>query len=254
MLEIRNRRLDIPGAFNVRDLGGYPTRSGNVTAWRALLRAGCLHNATPGGPGGLLNYGVRAIIVLRSPREIAKSPAPLEIRDAVTYHHIPVVEDAALPGTTDTIPEDLAALYRIFLDGSQPAMLRIFAAMASASRGTILFNCTAGKDRTGVVAALLLGLADVERASIASDYSESAHNLEPLFASIRLSLQAAPPVERILFERLLGSDKHMMALTLAYLDDRYGGAETYLRQIGLEDAQVLRIKSRLIDGSASMTE
>ncbi len=254
MTEAKCRRLPIAGAFNVRDLGGYPTRTGPSTAWRAFVRADSLHNATLEGQLELLNYGVRTIIDLRSAGEIARSPVPLAIRDVVTYHHIAVVDDAALPGAATAIPEDLAALYRVYLEGSRASFRRIFAAIATAGRGTVLFNCTAGKDRTGIVAALLLGLAGVDTAIIVSDYSESAENLAPLFGPLRQSMQTqASPAERTAAERLLGSDAVMMESTLAYLDGQYGGVEAYLRHLGLDDVALSAIRARLVPEPASET-
>lgn len=247
MPETHIRRLQIAGAYNIRDLGGYATRTGDATAWRAFVRADSLHNVMHEGQAELRRYGVNTVIDLRTPGGVAKYPNPLRSFPDVTYRHIAVVDDSKLPGGSGpAMPASLAELYRMLLEEAQPALGEIFATMAAAQPGTLLFHCTAGKDRTGLVAALLLELAGVERPVVLKDYCASAANLAPLYAEYRRAMaEQMSPDERARFEQFLGSDSLTMASALSYLDRRYGGAATYLRRAGLDDAQLARLTSRL---------
>ncbi len=124
------------------------------------------------------------------------------------------------------------------LERLQPQVREALAAIAAAGPGPLLFHCVAGKDRTGVIAALLLSLADVAPAAIAADYAVSAGNLREAYLS---RYPDADPAAIIASLRCPEEAVHNM---LRYLD-RAGGIRAYLGGIGLSAAEITRLRARL---------
>src|SRR5688572_11475261 len=168
--ETRPRVLGWDGCLNARDLGGYPTRNGQETRWGAIVRSDNLTPLTAAGRQALVAYGVRTVIDLRRPSETAEfanpyaEPGPHD----VAYANVPFERPAADP---DREPDSLAAQYRWMLDTFPGGVAAIVTAIARAPAGGVLIHCMGGKDRTGLIAALLLDLAGVERAVIGEDYA-----------------------------------------------------------------------------------
>jgi protein-tyrosine phosphatase len=204
------RRLYWPGFLNARDLGGLPLRPGGETRFGVLIRSDLPGGTEELGPQALVDYGVRTVIDLRSPRELVDRPNPL--RDLPDYRHLPLLLDRDLDSIADI--RDIARTYRWNVDNRGEAIVGILRSMAEAPPGGILFHCFAGKDRTGVIAALLLAVAGVDRHSIIEDYVLS---------------EGTVPVQ---FRPL----PEMMADLLDHLDRRHGGVAAYLAAAGAETA------------------
>ena len=164
------RRLPLVGAHNVRDLGGYRTRSGDITRWGRFLRASSMHLLTDDDQEALVQYGLRTVVDLRRTDETASEPNVFCRSAQVAYHHLNMIGDegletelsqryaqelragARMEGDADRI----AYTYCGWLDQRQ-SMLRDILQTLAAGPPAALFHCAAGKDRTGVTAALLLG-------------------------------------------------------------------------------------------------
>ena len=140
----------------------------------------------------------------------------------------------------------LGELYVQLLDGAGDELLRVFTVLA-ADRGdgeaAALFHCAAGKDRTGVVAGLLLSLAGVHADVIAEDYALTSACIAPIMEELREGRPESVSDEQ--YEHFLGSDPDHMYTMLRHLDEQYGGAERYLRTIGVADEQIMRLKEKL---------
>src|SRR6266542_1836585 len=164
----RTRRLAWEGVLNARDLGGYPTAGGRETCWGAVVRSGSLTGLTPAGCEALISYQVRAVVDLRLPAEPADH--------GIAYANVSFLDPAAAP------PEDFTTLadgYKRMLDRFHKEVAAVMAAIAAAPQGGVLVHCAAGKDRTGLIAALLLGLVAVAPGTIAADYALTAECLRP---------------------------------------------------------------------------
>ncbi len=227
------RHIELQGAFNVRDLGGYRTATGGETAWRTFLRADALHELTPVDIETLLGLGLATVIDLRSDGEIARQPSRFAAHDAVAYTHIPLFDglapvDAFITGTGSF---SLSARYIDAVEHCRPALAKVAHAIAGAPDGVVLFNCTAGKDRTGIVAALLLSLAGVGADDIAADYALTATLARPLMD--RLKMQAMTRgLDEATSGRLLSSEDTAMRQFLRHVEDRHGGFRRYLSESG----------------------
>jgi protein-tyrosine phosphatase len=241
--EERTRRLLWEGCYNVRDLGGYLTASGGETRWGAVVRTDNLARLTEAGRAALLEYGVRSIVDLRKPDEIAEHPNPFAEpgEHGIEYTNVSLVDPAkSAPENFTTLAND----YKRILDSFAPAMAEIMTAIAWAPEGGVLVHCMAGKDRTGMVSAILLELAGVSRETIAEDYALSAEFLRPLEEEW-LENGPGEREERAREQAKWVPRAQVMLEVLAHLDDRYGGVEEYLLQAGVSPEAIARLRARL---------
>lgn len=232
-----------PSLLNARDLGGYPTIDGAVTRRRSLLRADDLAQLTPEGVQALADYGIETVLDLRWPEEIATAPSPVPPR-------LPRVRYVSVSLLADT-PADWGALGGYcakeqwkctVLERLRPRLKLALGAIASAGPGPLLFHCVAGKDRTGIIAALLLALADVVPEAIAADYAASTENLRDAYLRRYRDGDPAAIIEAV---RCPEAAVYNM---LDYLE-RAGGTRAYLTGIGLDTAEIDRLRGRLRDAA-----
>src|SRR5436853_183041 len=177
-MQDHERLLHFPDLLNARELGGYPTTDGGETRWRSLVRADDLSQLTVEGVRALADYGVGTVIDLRWPEEAALAPSPVpSALPQVRYQRISLLthtEDEWRLRSRDVAKE----LWKcVVLEHVRLELRQVLGAIAAAPPGVLLFHCVAGKDRTGLIAALLLALADAEPGAIASDYAMSTENL-----------------------------------------------------------------------------
>jgi protein-tyrosine phosphatase len=233
------RVLALEGTLNTRDLGGYPTSYGYETAWRRVLRSDSLHRLTANDHKTLHDLNLKAVIDLRRTDEVQADPNRLGDLDVV-YYNLPIFPRAVSSVEADNPlgkVNSLTDVYKAMLDYFQESLLTVFETLAAYAGETVIIHCSAGKDRTGVVSALLLDLAGVARETIIADYAITKQRLAPMLDSLRArALTAGFDMAR--HEQMLLCEPEMMADTLTHLYDRYGGAASYLATIGLNAAQV----------------
>lgn len=249
------RRLAWEACYNARDIGGYATRDGGQTRWRRFLRADNLVRLTTAGIAALIAEGVRTVIDLRSPYELRIDACPFAppcaLPGAPEYQNLPALDrdDKSLTGLLDAATS-VSQMYALMLDHCRSQLATIFTAVATAPPGGVLVYCHAGKDRTGVVAALTLALAGVPDATIGEDYALSERHLQPLYDEQlrsardsaqreRLSQQFRSPLNVALSEAMLE--------TLTYLNTQHGGAHAYLRTSGVAALDLEQVRARLLD-------
>ena len=243
------RRLAWEGVLNARDLGGYPAAGGRETRWGAVVRSDSLADLTAAGQAALAGYGVRTIIDLRLADEIAQDPNPFAQPGdhGIAYTNISIIDPAAgFPPDTYTLADN----YLWMLDRFRGFVAEVMAAIADAPEGGVLIHCAAGKDRTGLISALLLGLAGVPAETIAADYAMTAELLRP---REQAWLAAVPPEERAEREAMLARyapRAEVMLEVLAGLEERYGGVEGYLLAAGVSPADLDRLRERLLAPAA----
>ena len=251
------RILEWEGALNARDVGGLPTRDGQRIRPAALVRSDVPSRLTQAGREALLGHGVRTIIDVRSKAEVARDADSYPFRKAgdgsvVTYLHVPFTA-----GQDEETSEKVHARYqaaasreelnRIDLDEHAPGIVAIIRAVADAPPGGVLVHCHAGKDRTGLVIALMLLLAGVPDEEIADDYALTARNLEPLIVEW-LDEVSEGDADRERLRTLAHPRREAMLDTLDYLRNRYGSVTAYLHAAGLGDADMERLRQRLVEG------
>jgi protein-tyrosine phosphatase len=240
-MQDHERLLHFPNLLNARELGGYPTTDGAQTRWRSLVRADDLAQLSQEGVRALGDYGVETVIDLRWPEEAALAPSPVpSALPHVRYQRISLLthtEDEWRLRSRDVAKE----LWKcVVLEHVRAELRTVLGFIAAAPPEPLLFHCVAGKDRTGLIAALLLALADATPQAIAHDYSVSAENLREGY----LRRYADTDRDRIL-EALRCPEEGAYNM-LAFLE-RLGGVRGYLAQIGLSAQEIARLRARLRD-------
>jgi protein-tyrosine phosphatase len=235
------RLLNFPQLLNARDLGGYPTVDGARTRWRSLLRADDLAQLTPSGVRAIAEYGVETIVDLRWSEEVAARPSPVTRElSHIHYRRISLLAQTEAEWRMLSTHCTKEMWKCVVLERSRAELGEVLRVIANASPGPLLFHCVAGKDRTGIIAALLLALADVEPHAIAYDYAASTEQLREAY----LQRYAGEDPEGILEAvRCPEEGVHNM---LDYLG-KLGGTRGYLEHIGLADAEITRLRKRLRD-------
>lgn len=245
------RHIALPGTYNLRDLGGYRGAGGALTRWRRLWRADSPHRLDAAAQARLVAQGLGTVIDLRTAAEVAAAPNPFAARPGVVWHHLPVF-DALAPAAllAAAAPDPLLPFYRAALDERAEALHAILTAIAAAPPGAVMFHCTVGKDRTGIVAALLLGLAGVATEDIVADYTLT----EALTADlVETLIAAAPSGDTPAARRLLAAPAETMRATLAHLVGAHGSIPDYIDRIGLSPGDRAALADRLLgaDGAGA---
>ena len=235
--------LKLDGTFNTRDLGGYPSASGKITQTHRLLRSDGLHQLSPKDQQTLYDYGVRKVIDLRSKYECEKNVSRMaEYRD-VAYEHVPMLDRIQSDGFEAVFPSCMSEMYMALLAEYGAAVASALRAILAEPMGCVLFHCTAGKDRTGVIAMLLLLLCGVPESIVIADYAATQQNIAPAVDAQKKELLE----KGIAFpEHVFGSDPDQMKITIDYLDHSCGGAEKHIRTIGLDDLEIAALRDKLL--------
>ena len=250
-----SRHIPLDGNYNVRDIGGYPTNTGGTTRWKIFLRSDSMGSLTTSDQDTLIAYGIKSVIDLRTTLETQTDPNVFYDSRKATYRHFNIV------GDVPTVPEDewvkigvpasrIVTMYTRWLDRRQPQIAETLGTLADTINQPAIYHCAGGKDRTGVISALLLGLAGVPRDTIVSDYSLTAKYL------FRRTLDGRDRSDNVVLEaeKDINSPKDFedefcppggMEGTLDHLDKVYGGIEAYTRVIGLTENQIGSIRDAL---------
>jgi len=235
-----NHKLAFSNLLNARDLGGYPLKTGGQTLHKALLRSDELWRLSPEGVKALLDYGVRTIIDVRWLAEREAHPSFFQLTPGHVHDvHISLLGQSGEAWQASR-PEAAKEMWNsVMLEYAQPSIREVMRAVAQAPTGGVLFHCQAGKNRTGIIAALLLALAEVEPEAIAYDYGLTTHNLFEAYLAEARQEDYEAVRERV---RCPPEQIHNM---LAHLEKNYGGLTNYFLQIGLEENEIAQIRGRL---------
>ena len=231
---------------NFRDLGGYATGDGGTTQYGRFYRADCLSKLSEADIETLVELDIFTVVDLRHESEIARAANPLAKHPAFTYHNISLVEGAASPDNMDAMPESLAQMYKDLADSAQPKLAEVFRILMGKGEGGAVFHCSAGKDRTGVVAALLLMLAGVSEKQVVDDYAATYPLMQPVFES---QLAEAAGYGMALPEFLFRSEPENMRQFIAHIKAGYGDAESYFETLGFSHDEIRALKKMLVEES-----
>ena len=245
------RALPIEGAHHARDLGGYETADGGQTRWSTLFRAADIHALPSSDRSTLLDAGVRTVIDLRGSTELTEASSVFKDLSGVQYLPHNLTGDAlinrwgAIPVPADSSVR-LSTMYSTVLDERGEKVKEILEAVSQPGTLPAVFHCTAGKDRTGVLAALLLGIAGVPHERIVEDYVLSARFLygTTVVPPDGSGADEFPPFEEY---QAMWAPPDAMGLTLDHLDSKYGGIESYARSVGVDDATLSNIRNALVE-------
>lgn len=234
------RHLKFAGTYNFRDTGGYPTHNGRATRWHTLFRSDSPHRLSEADRAVLVGRGLRTAIDLRQAEELAAAPNVFVSSPQVAYRHVPLLNDT--PSMPEVLPS-LVEIYRGILDERREQIATVLVTLAAPGALPAVVNCTAGKDRTGLIVALLLGLAGVPEETIVTDYALSGACLAGVYLDEARQRAAA---QGFSYDLLVLCNPDFMRATLAHLNQRYGGIEAYVRAAGLGDAEIDQLRRAMV--------
>ena len=244
-----DRRLTWDGCLNVRDLGGHETEDGGETRFGAVVRADSVRELTADGWRSLVDYGISRIVDLRQHSELEADP-PLDV--PVEVVHVPLFPEpgsahwAELDAVMDADGDPVAATRRVYLECLErfrSQVAAVLVAVARAPDGGVVVHCRAGKDRTGLVSAVLLRLAGVSPEDVGADYALTEDNLRSVWEE--WIEEADDRKERERRRRLLITPAAAMIGVLAELETRYGSVRAYARAAGVPESDLDRLVDRL---------
>ena len=253
------RVLPLQGGRNFRDMGGYATTDGHHVRWRLLFRSGAMSRLTPADYAYLDTLGITFVCDLRTARERAAEPTVWGGAQKPDYWTSDtlgaggdlgqlsrlIAPDAHATGAQ--VRATMISLYRTLPDTHRDAYRAIFRHLVDGQL-PVAFNCTAGKDRTGVGAALILAALGVPRATIVQDYalSDKIVDFRKELAGQPNSFLAKMPAD--VLDPLLRSDPAYIEAMLDAVNMRYGSVDGYLRtEIGLTGADIARMRANLLE-------
>ncbi len=237
------RFVPLGGALNLRDLGGLPLTAGGSTRPGRLLRSDAVRTLAPGDAETIERWALGTVVDLRQTHELTEAPSALAGYGGLAVHHVEVWThvDAAAGPPAD--PWSITGFYLGALDHAGPAFARAVGILADAE-GAALFHCTAGKDRTGLLALLVLEAVGVTRDAVVEDFALTDARIGPIRERLLADAERRG-IARSDFVRLLGATPDLIEPALAHLDRRYGGAEAYLRRFGASEATLGRLHTKL---------
>lgn len=216
---------------NTRDLGGYRTREGKLTKEGVLLRSDVQNYPSEKDIEYLKSKSITTIIDMRGQKDVDRKPSGFAGRNDFDYYNFQISEGSGVPESADVVSESYMAIAKA------QAMPDVFRCIARAKSG-VMFNCTAGKDRTGVVSAILLlhaGAADkdiIDNYVLTKEYGrERLELVHKNFPEIDMNIVA--PCERFMEE------------FLRLFREEYGDTNTYFRAMGLQEDEIQAIRNKL---------
>jgi protein-tyrosine phosphatase len=249
-MEPRQRLVPLDGAFNFRDLGGYPGQDGRRTRWGRLFRSDTLHELTGPDVERLRAMGLSTIVDLRTSAELDRTGRGPLGSEPVDFRHLSVIQDAEGEGEAVAVPapagEDLSERYLWYLDVGRRPLVDALTLLAEPASLPLVFHCAAGKDRTGVLAALVLDILGVDPEVIVADYVITAGRMELILGRYRSDPVFAERVAQVPPGRF-GVEETTMAGFLAQLHDRFDGARAWAVASGLAPEQLDRMEELLLE-------
>jgi protein-tyrosine phosphatase len=251
-IEAPERHIRFEQAFNFRDLGGHPTVDGRTTRWRRLFRSDAMYAFSDADRARLTDeLGVRAVIDLRDPGSVKRGPANVD--QSVTVHHVQFMDDAALRAYGErwgSVPSTGWYLDVLRSAEEMGNVRRAFEILSQPETYPAAFNCSLGKDRAGLVAALVLATLGVEDGVTIADYEYSAENMAPIkerAARARAARADNPLKLTPLKDESFHAEGPWMQGVLDTLRDRHGSVRGYIEAQGVSAEALDRLSDLLLE-------
>jgi protein-tyrosine phosphatase len=234
------RRLELEGAWNFRDLGGYRGQDGRRVRWRRLFRADGLDRLTPADLQEIETLRLRTVVDLRTADEVARGRIAMSDSD-VGWHHLPMLD--VLPPRDRyeawVQPVHVAEQYLGMMSSGTATVGSFLQLVCDPNRYPLVFHCFAGKDRTGILTALVLGLLGVADEDITADYALSAAAMHRLLAWLRA--QYGPGAAELAAlessaAAIIAAEPETMAEFLRQFRHHHGSFEAFAAAAGYPDA------------------
>jgi protein-tyrosine phosphatase len=254
-MAMTDRRIVLDGPVNFRDIGGYATTSGRRVKWGLVYRSDSLHHLTEADGPRLAKIGIRTALDFRAHDELDRIGIGQLGNLDIKHVHVPTVDqvlhtvrppDAVIPGT-------VAEIYLRMMEAGSKAYAGALRTLVEADALPAVYFCMAGKDRTGVFSAFILGLLGVGDLDIVADYVLTHDVVEKIHErgrAERAGMPDLPDRDKVweeMPEDLLGAKAPSMEGLLAGVHAKYGSWLGYADAIGVEEAVVLQVRELLLE-------
>jgi protein-tyrosine phosphatase len=239
------RLIALDGCLNFRDLGGYPTADGRRLRWRHLFRSDALHLLSAADVAHLRDtLGIGDVIDLRSTAEVETDGRDRLATREIRFHHVPLYDGNSASRAAPPEAYTLGDRYFLLAEFAKEPIARVITTVADVP-SPVVYHCAAGKDRTGVISAILLALLGVHDEIIVADYAATQENIEAIIDRLMASegyetmLSALPP-------DTLHAQPETMVAFLERVRREYGSMGAYARSAGVTNDVVQRLEARLV--------
>lgn len=254
---IEKRFVPLEGGVNLRDIGGYPTRDGRRVRWGRVYRSGTLSDLTDADLERLAALNLRLICDLRAAEEIERQPDRLPPTPGLAYVHLPTNAPTPLREwlhtlifRRDALDEVVADSYIRLATTRAEALGAVLIRLAAPDALPALIHCTAGKDRTGIIIALLLHLLGVADDLVFADYALSNAHYQRILHAARHDLKRTASLgltENEVRPAMTVNAAYLQRL-FAHLRAEHGSLEHYLRNAaGLTEETIERLRAQLLE-------
>ena len=242
------RRVSLAGPVNFRDVGGYETADGRAVRWGQVYRSDSLHHLTPEDGVRLADLGVRSALDFRAHDELDQVGIGHLGELEIEHVHLPTTDRAMnIVRPPDwTPPTSAAAVYVMMMEHGAGAYAAALDILARADRRPSVYYCMAGKDRTGVFSAVLLGVLGVPDETIVADYALTHEVIDAIHERTRAARPDIDDVWDRLPPEMLGAHASTMAELAVLVRDQFGSWPGYARSIGVADATVDALRAQLV--------
>jgi protein-tyrosine phosphatase len=252
---VPERHVLLEGSLNLRDLGGYEAAGGRLVRYGCLFRSDELHALTDADLEAVGKLGIRVVFDLRNVDERDARPNRLPPGVEVLERESPSsggetrttaqqIMEGVLPTPDD---EEFAGVYVRLLDVLAPELRVIVERAADARNRPLLFHCAAGKDRTGITAAVLLGLLGVSDDVILDDFELTSHYFTPRKLESLAPTMAEYGITDERLRPLLEARRPVLAAMIEHVRDQWGGFDEYVQQhAGVGTDVVTRLRNELL--------
>lgn len=247
----KSRQINFEAIYNFRDLGGYKTNDGHEVAWRRLFRSGELQKMTfPDAEKLMQEIGLVSVLDLRSNLEIAQQGLGLVSTSGLKYYNVSFISDGGDKEGNIKRYQGLANMGQFYLrllrqEEFAQRLIEALTFIGNQSNQPLVFHCSAGKDRTGLLSAIILNILGVCDEDIAGDYSLTASHPHMQYNRATSEMKkegAAKGLPAFFWEET----SELMLQFLAKFKEEYGSAEQYLREHGADSSLIPSLKKGLI--------
>ena len=253
-----HRKIVLDGTSNTRELGGYKTEDGRSLKWGVLYRSDKLSELTDADQEYLLQLGIKRVIDFRSSEE--KQNEPDQLPSTLKYVEMPIEADGAIRPKVEAIlkgdlNEDVGAILvetnKEFISDFSGVYKGFIESLIENQEPT-LFHCTAGKDRAGFAAALVLLAVGVPEKIVIEDYMKTNKYTEETIQDYinKINLYSLGSVDAEILRPLLGVEERFIRAALDEIKQKYGSVENFIRdELEIPDQSIIELKNFLLTES-----
>ena len=253
-----HRKIVLDGTSNTRELGGYKTEDGRSLKWGVLYRSDKLSELTDADQEYLLQLGIKRVIDFRSSEE--KQNEPGQLPSTLKYIEMPIEADGAIRPKVEAIlkgdlNEDVGAILvetnKEFISDFSGVYKGFIESLIENQEPT-LFHCTAGKDRAGFAAALVLLAVGVPEKIVIEDYMKTNKYTEETIQDYinKINLYSLGSVDAEILRPLLGVEERFIRAALDEIKQKYGSVENFIRdELKIRDESIIELKNFLLTES-----